>query len=164
MAAARDEKFTGTAGRQSEKENAMSSTTLWAGPRTVAVPRTESGFGFTLRHFIVYPPESAVKELKGSENGGDTAVEDHKRKRTKLSSLEPMDTIFVKHVKAGGPAQLAGLNQGDRIVSVNGESVTGKTYSQVIALIQARSSVLLIQDEPLLARMSATITAGVMGH
>ncbi|XP_013395163.1 mucin-19-like, partial [Lingula anatina] len=132
----------------SEKENAMSSTTLWAGPRTVAVPRTESGFGFTLRHFIVYPPESAVKELKGSENGGDTAVEDHKRKRTKLSSLEPMDTIFVKHVKAGGPAQLAGLNQGDRIVSVNGESVTGKTYSQVIALIQASDSTLQLLVVP----------------
>ncbi len=49
-----------------------------------------------------------------------------------------MDTIFVKHVKKNGPAELAGLSTGDRIVSVNGESVTGKTYSQVVALIQAR--------------------------
>ena len=49
-----------------------------------------------------------------------------------------MDTIFVKQVKDGGPAHQAGLQQGDRIVSVNGETVTGKTYSQVIALIQDR--------------------------
>lgn len=49
-----------------------------------------------------------------------------------------MDTIFVKHVKEGGPAHLAGLHTGDRIVSVNDEPVTGKTYPQVIALIQAR--------------------------
>ena len=32
----------------------------WSGPRTVIVPRTEAGFGFTLRHFIVYPPESSI--------------------------------------------------------------------------------------------------------
>lgn len=50
-----------------------------------------------------------------------------------------MDTIFVKHVKEGGPAQKSGLHTGDRIVSVNGESVSGKSYSQVIALIQSRS-------------------------
>ena len=61
-----------------------------------------------------------------------------KRKRSKLGALEPMDTIFVKQVKDGGPAHQAGLQQGDRIVSVNGETVTGKTYSQVIALIQDR--------------------------
>ena len=55
-----------------------------------------------------------------------------------LSGLEPMDTIFVKQVKEGGPAHHAGLQTGDRIVNVNGQAVTGKTYSQVIALIQAR--------------------------
>lgn len=84
--------------------------------------------------------------------------------------LEPMDTIFVKQVKEGGPAHSAGLctgnytiitnvqhivslclstadylkpdngtlSTGDRIVKVNGESIIGKTYSQVIGLIQNR--------------------------
>lgn len=51
-------------------------------------------------------------------------------------SLEPLDTIFVKNVKEGGPAHKAGLNPGDRIISVNGEPVTGKSYGQVINLIQ----------------------------
>jgi len=32
----------------------------WPGPKTIRLRRTSQGFGFTLRHFIVYPPESAV--------------------------------------------------------------------------------------------------------
>ncbi|XP_075903592.1 rho GTPase-activating protein 21a isoform X2 [Nelusetta ayraudi] len=100
----------------------------WPGPKTLCLRRTSQGFGFTLRHFIVYPPESAVhNSLKDEEHGSQG------RPR---SRLEPMDTIFVKQVKEGGPAYRAGLCTGDRIVKVNGESIIGKTYSQVIALIQ----------------------------
>ncbi|XP_018603308.1 rho GTPase-activating protein 21a isoform X6 [Scleropages formosus] len=100
----------------------------WPGPKTLRLRRTSQGFGFTLRHFIVYPPESAVhSSLKDEDNGS------RGRQRTRL---EPMDTIFVKQVKEGGPAHGAGLCTGDRIVKVNGESIIGKTYSQVIALIQ----------------------------
>ncbi|KAM3593187.1 uncharacterized protein V6R79_007323 [Siganus canaliculatus] len=100
----------------------------WPGPKTLRLQRTSQGFGFTLRHFIVYPPESAVhNSLKDEENGS------RGRQRNRL---EPMDTIFVKQVKEGGPAHGAGLCTGDRIVKVNGESIIGKTYSQVIALIQ----------------------------
>uniref|UniRef100_A0AAX7VQS8 Rho GTPase activating protein 21a n=1 Tax=Astatotilapia calliptera TaxID=8154 RepID=A0AAX7VQS8_ASTCA len=98
----------------------------WPGPKTLRLRRTSQGFGFTLRHFIVYPPESAVhNSLKRDGQRG--------RQRNRL---EPMDTIFVKQVKEGGPAHGAGLCTGDRIVKVNGESIIGKTYSQVIALIQ----------------------------
>uniref|UniRef100_A0A8C6SDT8 Rho GTPase activating protein 21a n=1 Tax=Neogobius melanostomus TaxID=47308 RepID=A0A8C6SDT8_9GOBI len=98
----------------------------WPGPKTLHLRRTSQGFGFTLRHFIVYPPESAVhNSLKVSHEG-----------LGQRNRLEPMDTIFVKQVKEGGPAHGAGLCTGDRIVKVNGESIIGKTYSQVIALIQ----------------------------
>ncbi|XP_014350958.1 rho GTPase-activating protein 21 isoform X1 [Latimeria chalumnae] len=107
----------------------------WPGPKTVALRRNSQGFGFTLRHFIVYPPESAVQSsLKDEENGN--------RGGRQRSRLEPMDTIFVKQVKEGGPAYEAGLCTGDRIVKVNGESIIGKTYTQVIALIQNSDSVL----------------------
>ncbi|GLD71815.1 rho GTPase-activating protein 21, partial [Lates japonicus] len=42
----------------------------WPGPKTLHLHRTSQGFGFTLRHFIVYPPESAVhNSLKDEENG-----------------------------------------------------------------------------------------------
>lgn len=45
---------------QANKENEHRERGRWAGPRNVVVHRTENGFGFTLRHFIVYPPESAA--------------------------------------------------------------------------------------------------------
>ncbi|XP_067863234.1 rho GTPase-activating protein 21-like isoform X2 [Heptranchias perlo] len=107
----------------------------WPGPKTISLRRNSQGFGFTLRHFIVYPPESAVHtNIKDEENG-------NKGGQTR-GKLEPMDTIFVKQVKEGGPAHGAGLCTGDRIVKVNGESIIGKTYSQVIALIQDSDSVL----------------------
>ena len=53
-------------------------------------------------------------------------------------SGEMMDTIFVKQVTSGGPAYEAGLRKGDRILAVNGQCVTGKSYAQVVALMQAR--------------------------
>ena len=56
-----------------------------------------SGFGFTLRHFIVYPPEDAPA-------GHEEAF---------AAFREPMDTIFVKHVREGGPAYRAGLRMGE---------------------------------------------------
>ncbi|XP_068603820.1 rho GTPase-activating protein 21a [Brachionichthys hirsutus] len=127
----------------------------WPGPKTLRLRRTSQGFGFTLRHFIVYPPESAVhNSLKDEENGS------RGRQRNRL---EPMDTIFVKQVKEGGPAHGAGLCTGDRIVKVNGESIIGKTYSQVIALIQNSDASLELcvmpKDEDILQLFSRDITA-----
>ena len=52
------------------------------------------------------------------------------------SSSQSFDTIFVKEVRADGPAYQAGLRQGDRILTVNDQSIHGKTYSQVVAMIQ----------------------------
>ncbi|XP_006887167.1 PREDICTED: rho GTPase-activating protein 21 [Elephantulus edwardii] len=113
----------------------------WPGPKTVTLKRTSQGFGFTLRHFIVYPPESAIQfSYKDEENGN--------RGGKQRNHLEPMDTIFVKQVKEGGPAFEAGLCTGDRIIKVNGESVIGKTYSQVIALIQNSDTTLELSVMP----------------
>jgi len=53
-----------------------------------------------------------------------------------------METIFVKDVKDGGPASLAGLKVGDRVVMVNNEDIVAKSYAQVVALIKTRSAVL----------------------
>ncbi|XP_031795716.1 rho GTPase-activating protein 21 isoform X1 [Sarcophilus harrisii] len=116
-------------------------TFSWPGPKTVMLKRTSQGFGFTLRHFIVYPPESAIHiSCKDEENGN--------RGGKQRNRLEPMDTIFVKQVKEGGPAFEAGLCTGDRIIKVNGESVIGKTYSQVIALIQNSDTTLELSVMP----------------
>nr|KAF6499015.1 Rho GTPase activating protein 21 [Molossus molossus] len=113
----------------------------WPGPKTVMLKRTSQGFGFTLRHFIVYPPESAIQFSYKDEENGNKGGKQRNR-------LEPMDTIFVKQVKEGGPAYQAGLCTGDRIIKVNGESVIGKTYSQVIALIQNSDTTLELSVMP----------------
>ncbi|XP_067167887.1 rho GTPase-activating protein 23 [Apteryx mantelli] len=115
----------------------------WVGPKTVALRKSsQGGFGFTLRHFIVYPPESAVhSSAKQEEENGNRAGPPRSR-------LEPMDTIFVKNVREDGPAHQAGLRTGDRLVKVNGESIIGKTYSQVIALIQNSDDVLELSIMP----------------
>ncbi|XP_051529855.1 rho GTPase-activating protein 23-like isoform X2 [Myxocyprinus asiaticus] len=124
----------------SQKTRPMSGDGVaWKGPRTVVLQKNSQGFGFTLRHFIVYPPESAL-HTKDEENGNG--------KGGYSSHLEPMDTIFVKNVKEKGPAHQAGLCTGDRLVKVNGESVLGKTYSQVIALIQNSENVLELSIMP----------------
>ncbi|XP_051243829.1 rho GTPase-activating protein 23 isoform X8 [Dicentrarchus labrax] len=124
----------------------------WKGPRTLVLHKNSQGFGFTLRHFIVYPPESALHtNLKDEENGNGKGYQ--------KGRMEPMDTIFVKSVREKGPAHQAGLCTGDRLVKVNGESVLGKTYSQVIALIQNSESVLELsimpKDEDVLQLVSA---------
>uniref|UniRef100_I3JMP6 Rho GTPase activating protein 23b n=1 Tax=Oreochromis niloticus TaxID=8128 RepID=I3JMP6_ORENI len=117
---------------------------LWHGPRTIFLQKNSQGFGFTLRHFIVYPPKSFLNNLKDEENGNGT----RKGRCCQRSWLEPMDTIFVKSVKENGPAQQAGLCTGDRLVKVNGQSILGKTYSQVIALIQNSENILELSIMP----------------
>lgn len=131
----------------------------WPGPKILRLRRTSQGFGFTLRHFIVYPPESAMHS-----NFKD---EDHSHRGRPRNRLEPMDTIFVKQVKEGGPAHSAGLCTGDRIVKVNGESIIGKTYSQVIGLIQNSHTFLELcvmpKDEDIL-QLAYSQDAYLKGH
>lgn len=59
-----------------------------------------------------------------------------------------MDTIFVREVRAGSAADRAGLVTGDRIVSINGEPVTGRSYGQVIDLIHKCGSSLQLLVVP----------------
>ena len=48
-------------------------------------------------------------------------------------------SLYVAHVYPLGPAQQAGLQHGDEIVTVNGEVVTGKTYEQVIQMVRGEA-------------------------
>lgn len=104
----------------------------WHGLRTVVLQRSSlnEDLGFTLRHFVVYPPDT----IKAARLAGkhptvvDPSWDQHKQ--------EAMDTIFVREVQAGSAADRAGLVTGDRIVSINGQPVTGRSYAQVIDLIK----------------------------
>ncbi|XP_061612013.1 rho GTPase-activating protein 23-like [Phyllopteryx taeniolatus] len=123
------------------------------GLKTIYLHKNLQGFGFTLRHFIVYPPESFIHNAKDEENGN--AI----KKCAKKSHLDAMDTIFVKSIQENSPAHQAGLCTGDRLVKVNGESIIGKTYCQVIRLIQNSENNLELsvmpKDEDVLQLVSA---------
>ena len=54
----------------------------------------------------------------GAERVGDTAV------------------LYIAHVLPEGPAQQAGLKQGDELIIVDGVAVTGKTYEQVALMVR----------------------------
>ncbi|KAL0268282.1 UNVERIFIED_CONTAM: hypothetical protein PYX00_010288 [Menopon gallinae] len=98
------------------------------GPRSLWIDRWENSFGFRLRHFIVYPPESykllARDKGFGLSQPGSSSLD------------EAMDTMFVMVVQRGSPAEAAGLVVGDRIVSINGSTVAGKSYAEVVQQIQ----------------------------
>ncbi|CAF3608767.1 unnamed protein product [Rotaria sordida] len=184
--------------------------------KKILVPRSNDyaggGFGFTIRHFVIYPPSVSVndilrasysvvidehqqKQLEASGGGGGTTTSsssivpsgilssssgslihhqgEQQRSSSSLSSsamknlgndniqedgttvpnkanknLQSIDTIFVKEVRHDGPAYAAGLRQGDQILTVNDQSISGKTYSQVIAMIQNAPADLVLNVVP----------------
>ncbi|XP_076251943.1 rho GTPase activating protein at 19D isoform X31 [Rhynchophorus ferrugineus] len=90
------------------------------GARSLYLQRQGNNFGFTLRHFIVYPP--------------DSIAEDDGRHAKSGCLYQPMDTIFVKEVYSPS-ARLAGLRKGDRIVAVNSCHTANLTYAEVVQRI-----------------------------
>uniref|UniRef100_A0A182SQD6 PDZ domain-containing protein n=1 Tax=Anopheles maculatus TaxID=74869 RepID=A0A182SQD6_9DIPT len=107
------------------------------GPRIVILHRYNGDFGFTLRHFIVYPPESLTDNTVNPLTIAGV-----------LNFVQPMDTVFVKKVHQNSPAHLAGLQEGDRLLAVNGVPVTSIPYSQVVATIQQTPKTLTLQVVP----------------
>ncbi|KAG8230123.1 hypothetical protein J437_LFUL010615, partial [Ladona fulva] len=60
------------------------------------------------------------------------------------------DGIFVSRVSEGGPAQLADLRVGDKVISVNGVSLVGADHYEAVAVLQAagESLTLVVFREP----------------
>ena len=48
-------------------------------------------------------------------------------------------SLYVAHVHPEGPAKQAGLKHGDEVVTVNGATVTGKTYEQVVKMVRGEA-------------------------
>ena len=48
-------------------------------------------------------------------------------------------SLYVNHVHPEGPAQQAGLKHGDEVVTVNGATVSGKTYEQAIKMVRGEA-------------------------
>ncbi|XP_062539498.1 uncharacterized protein LOC134207700 isoform X3 [Armigeres subalbatus] len=114
-------------------------TGLLSGPRLVVLHRHNGDFGFTLRHFIVYPPPEATSDPNTDRLAAAAGMPNF---------AQPMDTVFVKKVHPNSPAFLAGLQEGDRLLAVNGLSVASLPYAQVVATIQQTPKTLTLQVVP----------------
>lgn len=44
--------------------------------------------------------------------------------------------LYVAHIHPEGPARQAGLKHGDEVIAVDGASVEGKTYEQVVRMVR----------------------------
>ncbi|XP_075216913.1 sorting nexin 27 isoform X2 [Lycorma delicatula] len=92
-----------------------------AGPRSVTIVKTETGFGFNVRGQV-------------SEGG-------------QLRSINGELYAPLQHVSAvleGGAAEKAGVRKGDRILEVNNVNVEGATHKQVVDLIKSGGDVLTL--------------------
>jgi predicted metalloprotease with PDZ domain len=81
----------------------------------------------------------------GAERVGDTAV------------------LYIAHVLPEGPAQQAGLKQGDEVTTVDGAVVTGKTYEQVALMVRGAPGSMVklgVKGEGGLREISVTRVAG----
>ncbi|XP_058063511.1 uncharacterized protein LOC131213485 [Anopheles bellator] len=128
----------GAPGLVTAANSSLMATGVVSGLRVVVLHRHNGDFGFTLRHFIVYPPDSVTSSAAASSIPGVGL----------LNFVHPMDTVFVKKVHPNTPAYLAGLQEGDRLLAVNGVPVTAMPYSQVVATIQQTPKTLTLQVVP----------------
>jgi len=48
-------------------------------------------------------------------------------------------SLYVAHVHPEGPAQQAGIQHGEEVVTVNGTALTGKTYEQVMKMVRGEA-------------------------
>uniref|UniRef100_UPI0009B4423C microtubule-associated serine/threonine-protein kinase 1-like n=1 Tax=Monopterus albus TaxID=43700 RepID=UPI0009B4423C len=86
----------------------------------VTIHRSGKKYGFTLRAIRVYMGDSDVYSVHH----------------------------MVWHVEDGGPAQEAGLNAGDLITHVNGESVHGLVHTEVVELILKSGNKVTVTTTP----------------
>ncbi|XP_065363111.1 rho GTPase-activating protein 21 isoform X2 [Calliphora vicina] len=116
------------------------STTTSAGQQQMPQPklvvirrRPNQGFGFTLRHFIAYPPED-------DPSWPQEASEPYQ--------VKAMETIFIKEVHPNGPAYYANLQTGDRVLMVNNTPIAGIAYSTIVSMIKQTPSELKLLVVP----------------
>lgn len=72
----------------------VTSSGLVSGPRLVVLHRHNGDFGFTLRHFIVYPPPEAHPDPGTNRLAAAVGMPNF---------AQPMDTVFVKKVHPNSP-------------------------------------------------------------
>ncbi|XP_037934924.1 rho GTPase-activating protein 21-A isoform X2 [Teleopsis dalmanni] len=115
-------------------QNSSTATSSSIQPKVVVIRRRPNqGFGFTLRHFIAYPPED---DPSWPQEASDPY------------QVKAMETIFIKEVQPNGPAHYANLQTGDRVLMVNNTPIAGVAYSTIVSMIKQTPSVLTLHVVP----------------
>ena len=81
----------------------------------------------------------------GAERVGETAV------------------LYIAQILPDGPAEMAGLKQGDELTTVDGVAVTGKTYEQVALMVRGEPGTVVklgVKTENAVRDVSVTRVAG----
>lgn len=82
-------------------------------------------------------------------------------------------SLYVGHVYPEGPAHKSGLKHGDELVSVDGASVSGKTYEEVVKMVRGEAGAIVkltvkregVPHEISVTRVAGTtLTKGRAGH
>lgn len=72
--------------------------------------------------------------------------------------------LYVAHIHPEGPARQAGLKHGDEVITVDGTSVEGKTYEQVVRMVRgAPGATVQVQVKSEGATRDTTITRVASG-
>ena len=72
-------------------------------------------------------------------------------------------SLYIGNVYSEGPAHKAGLQHGDELVSIDGVSVSGKTYEEVVKMVRGEAGAnvkLAVKREGGLQEISVTRVAG----
>ncbi len=71
--------------------------------------------------------------------------------------------LFIAQVLPGGPAEKAGLKQGDQLITVDGAALTGKTYEEVALMVRGEPGTVVklgVKSEGGVRDVSVTRVAG----
>jgi len=71
--------------------------------------------------------------------------------------------LYIAQILPDGPAEKAGLKQGDELTTVDGVAVTGKTYEQVALMVRGEPGTVVklgVKTENAVRDVSVTRVAG----
>lgn len=106
----------------------------------------DGDFGVVLRHFTVV---ANVPHSEHSSSESISRIESRSSTRSTDSfDILRMSTVFVQSVTPGGSGDVAGLQAGDIVYSLNGHSITGSTTEELSTIIDESSRNLIVWVSP----------------
>ena len=90
---------------------------------------------------IAQKPDTSGSQTQGSHRDDSTLSKGLIGVSMHIGAERVVDTalLYVAHVQSEGPARQAGIKHGDEVVTVNGATVTGKTYGEVIQMVRGEA-------------------------